>query len=97
MSNIATKLTVILPVYNSNTEWLSSAIESVLNQTYKDFQLLIIDDGSNEKTIATINHFKNKDKRIRVARNPKNMGVSIQSKQGPKSSKFRIYCENGLR
>lgn len=82
MSNIATKLTVILPVYNSNTEWLSSAIESVLNQTYKDFQLLIIDDGSNEKTIATINHFKNKDKRIRVARNPKNMGLIYSLNKG---------------
>ena len=45
------ELTVLMPVYNTNVQWLSEAIESVLNQTYKDFAFLIIDDGSTSDDV----------------------------------------------
>lgn len=47
------KVSVILPCYNPNSEWVNSAIKSILNQTYKDLELILIDDGStnNLKTL----------------------------------------------
>ena len=42
------KISVIMPVYNTEKEYLTEAIESILNQTFQDFEFLIIDDGSTE-------------------------------------------------
>lgn len=51
------KVSVILPCYNPNSEWVNSAIKSILNQTYKDLELILIDDGSinNLKTLIEPN------------------------------------------
>lgn len=38
------KISVVMPVYNTKEEWLREAIESILNQSYKDFEFIIIDD-----------------------------------------------------
>ncbi|MGV1100374.1 glycosyltransferase family 2 protein [Thiovibrio sp. JS02] len=59
------KLTVFMPVYNTGP-YLSEAIESVLAQTYEDFEFLIIDDGSTDDSLAIITQFAAADKRIRV-------------------------------
>ena len=40
------KLSVLLPVYNTRSDWLTVAVESVLNQTYREFELLLLNDGS---------------------------------------------------
>jgi len=67
-------VTVLTTVYNG-LPYLKEAIESILNQTYKDFEFLIIDDASpDEKVIECIKSFK--DPRIRFIRNKKNLGVS---------------------
>jgi len=55
-------ITVLLPTYNSE-KYIAEAISSILNQTFKDFELLIIDDGSTDSTEKIISQFK--DKRIR--------------------------------
>ena len=56
-------VSVIMPIYNDHL-FLDRAIESVLNQTYKDFEFIICDDGStNQKTLDIINKHRN-DKRI---------------------------------
>ena len=46
-----TPISVILPVYNESIDFLCKAIESVLNQTFQDFELIIIDDGSDSNSI----------------------------------------------
>ena len=69
------KLTVLLPVYNPEPEWLSSSINSILNQTYKSFTLAIIDDGSNEQTQKLLATFQRNDHRILIIRNPRNLGL----------------------
>jgi len=56
-------VTVIIPTYNSS-DYISETIKSVLNQTYKNFELIIIDDGSTDKTVNILQDFANKDKRI---------------------------------
>ena len=57
------KISVILPVYNSQ-EFLSQSINSILNQTYKNFELIIIDDGSTDNSKEICEYFSKKDNRV---------------------------------
>lgn len=66
------KITVFMPVYNTE-KYLNEAIESILNQTYKNFEFLIIDDGSTDESLNIIKSFK--DDRIRVYANKVNKGL----------------------
>tara|TARA_B100001971_G_C18172159_1_gene527776 strand:- start:27 stop:962 length:936 start_codon:yes stop_codon:yes gene_type:complete len=66
-------VTVLMPVYNGE-KYLVESIESVLNQTYKNFELLIIDDFSNDQSVKIIKSFN--DERIQVIQNPKNLSQS---------------------
>ncbi|NEP78111.1 MAG: glycosyltransferase [Okeania sp. SIO3B3] len=68
------KVTVCLPTYNSG-EFLTQAIDSVLQQTFTDFELIISDDCSNDNTPEIITSYLQKDNRIRYLRNSKNLGL----------------------
>ena len=52
-----------MPVYNGE-KFLREAIESILNQTYKDFEFLIVYDESNDDTLSIIQEFQKQDKRV---------------------------------
>ncbi len=65
-------VTVLLPAYNAG-KYIKTSIESILNQTYKTFELLIIDDGSEDDTDKIITSFK--DKRISHIKNETNLGL----------------------
>jgi glycosyltransferase involved in cell wall biosynthesis len=54
--------------------YIEIAIQSVLAQTFKDFELIIVDDNSNDNSIKIINKYKKKDKRIKLIRNSKTLG-----------------------
>lgn len=58
-------LTVLMPVYNAS-EYLSETIESILNQTFQNFQLLIVNDGSTDNSQKIIESYASKDDRVRV-------------------------------
>lgn len=64
-------VTIVLPTYN-RAVLLSRAIKSVINQTYTDWELLVIDDASTDNTQAVLSDWAAKDSRIRVIRNEKN-------------------------
>lgn len=66
------KISVIIPVYNGEN-YIKTCIESVINQTFKDFELIVINDGSTDKTESVINLIK--DKRLKVI-STNNLGVS---------------------
>lgn len=66
------KVSVILPVYNCE-KYIRESIESVLNQTFEDFELLIIDDCSTDSTIAIMETFN--DSRIKLIRKDENTGL----------------------
>lgn len=68
-------VSVIMPVYNVK-QYVRSALESILNQTYSNFEFIIIDDDSNDGTFEILKSFKKKDKRIILRRNKKNLGVT---------------------
>ncbi|BAY87762.1 filamentous hemagglutinin outer membrane protein (plasmid) [Calothrix parasitica NIES-267] len=58
-------ISVIIPVYNRES-YLNTTIESVLNQTHTDFELIIWDDGSTDNSLNIANHYAQQDKRIKV-------------------------------
>lgn len=68
------KVSIILPVYNSG-KYLSQAIESVFDQSYKDFELLIINDGSLDNTEEIIKKYLIQDQRIIYIKNSENKGL----------------------
>ena len=64
-----------MSVYNDEKN-VETAIKSILNQSYKDFEFLIIDDCSNDSTIKKIEKFKDFDDRLKVFKNSKNIGLT---------------------
>ena len=68
------KISVIIPVYNTE-KYLHRCIDSVLAQTYQDFELLLIDDGSKDSSGAICDEYAAKDTRVRVF-HKENGGVS---------------------
>lgn len=67
-------ISIIMPAYNVE-KYVGAAIHSVLNQSYKNFELIVVDDCSSDKSIDVINSFT--DSRIRVIRLEKNQGVAF--------------------
>ncbi len=67
-------ISVVMPTYNTPTGILREAVESILSQTYEDFEFIIIDDGSTDDSVDYLNSLK--DKRIRLIRNPENLGIT---------------------
>ena len=68
-------VSVIIPVYN-HEKYISEAIESVLNQTFKDIELIIIDDASNDSSKEIIQLFEKKSVKIKSFFHKKNMGIA---------------------
>ncbi len=83
------KVSVIMPTYNREA-YISEAIQSVLNQTYSDFELLIIDDASTDNTKEIINNFIRNDPRIHYLMNNGKKGVSSARNTGFKHSKGKF-------
>ncbi|MDF1722305.1 MAG: glycosyltransferase family A protein [Minwuia sp.] len=66
-------VTVITTSYNSEAH-IGTAIESVLNQTFEDFEYLVVDDASDDETMQIARNCAGKDRRIRLLRNETNLG-----------------------
>lgn len=80
-------ITVIIPTYNS-AQYLTAAVESVLQQTFKDLEILIIDDGSKDNTSELVKSFGDKVRYIYQ----ENAGVSIARNNGIKESKGKYVA-----
>ena len=74
------KITIIVPVYKAE-KYLSRCVDSILEQTFPDFELILIDDGSPDKSGALCDDFARNDARIRVF-HQENKGVSAARQKG---------------
>lgn len=72
-------ISVILPVYNGE-RFIKDSIDSILNQTHKDFELIIINDCSTDKTLSIIEKFH--DNRIKIINNKINKGIVYSLNKG---------------
>jgi len=79
-------VSVIMPTFN-RVAYLAEAINSILSQTYKDLELIVVDDGSTDSTPTLMEYFTKKDKRVRYLKLPKNMGISYARNFGVEHSK----------
>lgn len=73
-------ISIIIPVYNAE-KTLNRCVDSVLNQTFHDWELLLIDDGSKDRSMYLCDEYALKDKRIKVF-HKKNGGVSSARNMG---------------
>lgn len=73
------KISVVMPAYNAE-KYIGQAIESILNQTYSNFEFIIINDGSNDKTKEVILSYK--DDRIIYLENERNFGIVVTLNKG---------------
>jgi len=83
-------VSIVVPVYNAE-KYLSKCIESVLNQTFFDWELILVNDGSIDDSALICESYKNKDKRI-VVINKKNEGVGQARNEGMDKAKGIYLC-----
>lgn len=69
------KISVLMPVYKTDEKYLREAVESILNQTFSDFELLILDDCPEDTREDLIKSYK--DKRIKYVKNEHNLGITL--------------------
>ena len=81
MSNNKALVSIVMPAYNCE-KYVVEAINSILAQTYRNWELLVLDDGSKDNTLRIIEEFSQKDSRIKALPNGKNMGVSATRNRG---------------
>ena len=99
------KISVIMAVYNSG-KYLDESVTSILNQTFKDFEFIIVNDGSTDGSLEIVHRYQKKDKRIIFVNNKKNIGPAGSRNIGIKMAKGKyiaildaddIALENRLR
>ncbi|HIK16969.1 MAG TPA: glycosyltransferase [Leptolyngbyaceae cyanobacterium M33_DOE_097] len=77
------KVSVLMSVYNGE-EYLQESIDSILNQTFSDFEFLIIDDCSTDNTWQILSQYREKDPRIVLVKNSENLGLTKSLNKGLK-------------
>ena len=80
------KISIIMPLYNAE-KYLEESLNSVLNQTFKDFELICINDASADATLEILKKYQNKDSRIAVLENEQRLGAAESRNKGLKNAK----------
>ena len=75
------KISILMPSYNY-ASYIREAIESVIKQTYTNWELIIIDDASTDSSLGIIKEYLRKDPRIKLVINEKNLGLAKTLKKG---------------
>ena len=84
------KVSIILPVYNVE-KYLSQCLDSIVNQTLKDFECICINDGSPDNSLAILKEYASKDSRIKII-NQENKGQSSARNVGMNFSKGKYIA-----
>ncbi|TKX33050.1 glycosyltransferase family 2 protein [Campylobacter aviculae] len=75
------QISIILPTYNVEL-YIARALQSCINQTFKDIEIIIVDDCGNDKSIEIAKEYAKKDERIKIIHNEKNLGTFASRNQG---------------
>ncbi len=84
-------LSVVMAVYNQ-AETLSPAVQSILEQSFSDFELVIVDDHSSDETPGLLSEWRTKDKRIKVITNTRHLGLTKSLNLGLKQVKTKLIA-----
>jgi glycosyltransferase involved in cell wall biosynthesis len=91
MQNKNFGISIILSIFKSDKN-IKKNINSILNQSYKKWELIIIDDGSDLETKIVLSKFQKKDKRIKIITNHKNLGLAKSLNKGIQAAKFNYIA-----
>jgi glycosyltransferase involved in cell wall biosynthesis len=83
-------ISVVLPTYNTSVSFLREAVDSILAQTFQDFELIVIDDGSTNEAPAYLDSLT--DPRIRLIRNERNLGITKSLNRGFRASRGKYIA-----
>jgi glycosyltransferase involved in cell wall biosynthesis len=83
------EVTVLMPVYNAE-RYVADAVESILAQTHRDFELLVIDDGSTDASAEVVRRFR--DGRVRLERNDANRGLTATLNHGLRLARAELIA-----
>src|SRR5574344_1434815 len=81
-------ISVVIPLYNKE-RYIERAIRSVLNQSFQDFEIIVVNDGSTDQSVTIVKDIN--DSRIRII-NQKNGGVSSARNKGISEAKYAIVA-----
>ena len=84
------KITVLIPVYNGE-KFIVTALRSIQNQNFEDYEIIIIEDKSKDKSLDIINNEAEKDSRIRIIKNKKNLGTLYTKSKGINNAKGKYF------
>lgn len=89
------KVSIITPTYNSE-KFIEKTIQSIINQTYSNWELLITDDNSTDQTINIINNYVMSDKRIKLYKLKNNSGAGLARNNSilKSSGRFISFCDS---
>lgn len=92
-SSFQPKVSVIIAVYNVE-KWIRRCLDSLLVQTFKDFEVILVDDGSTDTSGKICDEYASKDKRFRVI-HQKNQGVAVARQVGIDNARgeYTIHCD----
>ena len=85
------EISVIIPAYNVDRDLINRCVDSLLEQSFKDFEIIIVNDGSQEKYFEILMDIQEKSSCIRVI-NQKNEGVSSARNKGTRYAKGTYIC-----
>ena len=84
-------VTVITPMYNSG-KYIEETMNSVISQTYENWELFVIDDGSSDNCVELVSDFKKNDDRIKLIINEENQGAAISRNIGIREANGRYIA-----
>ena len=82
-------VSIVIPVYNAS-KYICDTIDSILNQTYDNYEIILVNDCSSDNSIELIKKYE--DKRIKLINNKENSGAAISRNNGIKTAKGRFIC-----
>jgi glycosyltransferase involved in cell wall biosynthesis len=84
-------ISIITPLFNSD-KYIASTIESVLSQSFSDFELIIVDDKSTDDSVSVVNSFVEKDSRVKLVQLSENSGAAIARNKGIELARGRYIA-----
>lgn len=85
------KVSVLVPIYNTE-KYLNDCLDSVIRQTFKDIEVICVDDASTDRSSEILNEYANKDARIRVIKKNSNQGLLLARKTGIAEAVGEYIC-----
>ena len=84
------KISVIIPMYNSN--YVKEAVDSVINQTLQDIEIIIVDDGSTDDSLQICKKNYSNNKRVKILQNESNLGSAFARNKGLDVATGKYIC-----